>query len=145
MNTTVTRLIGWVAIGALSACHSLQATTPTMATWPMTRVWMLTELDSIARPAMVAAAAQMDWTQLPQVKIHIGCQHYTWYVRTTHGRLSSSGIPEHSANLCPAQTSWAPLFTTRLSRMTHYRIEGHRLILSNTRGETIHFVAADWD
>lgn len=143
-STIITSLLLAACSANQPALLTHQNTMPTPTT-TLKRVWILTYLSGFTQKQLIAANAQMDWTQLPHSSANMGCNNLMFESKIndkTHISFSSIAA---TRMYCPKAMKLEQDFMQTLSQMTHYTIQGHQLILSNDHGDKIEFIAQDFD
>ena len=124
------------------------APTPASAPAPLQRTWMLVAMPGFTRAQLQAAQAQTDWRNLPQASAHMGCNRMGYNVA-----LHDASAPWHTLSIgnvfstrmaCP-DMQLENAFGHLIPTMQQAKVQGHRLTLRNAAGQTMEFVAADWD
>ncbi|MDO5058502.1 MAG: META domain-containing protein [Neisseria sp.] len=113
------------------------------------RVWMLDEWPGFTREQLLSAKAKMDLTNLPRGSAFMGCNYMMFQAEAANPNQAESrlkiGPVAATRKLCMDNMDLELAFGSRINEFTDYRLEGHRLILRNAKGETVRFVAQDWD
>ncbi|WP_232539033.1 META domain-containing protein [Chryseobacterium sp. JV274] len=113
------------------------------------RQWMLISFDVFSKEQLIANKAEMNLTASMvdnkiQGNAYMGCNQMSFVSEFKKGGKVkiSSGISTMKA--CQDMNLEAS-FQKKIETMTKYSIEGHFLTLSDDQGNTMKFVAADWD
>ncbi|WP_257468802.1 META domain-containing protein [Chryseobacterium sp. D764] len=113
------------------------------------RQWMLISFDGFSKEQLIANKAEMNLTASMvdneiQGNAYMGCNQMSFVSEFKKGGKVkiSSGISTMKA--CQDMNLEAS-FQKKIETMTKYSIEGHFLTLSDDQGNTMKFVAADWD
>ena len=137
MNKTFTILV--VLIYILS-CNTVRNT---IQQNDYKHVWMMTEFQNYSKHDLIEKNAFLDLTN-ETATAKMGCNSLSFKMefKGKDGILFSNGIATRMA--CP-DMKLENDFVKQLPEMTTYKIDNHRLILSNSKGEKMVFVAQDWD
>ncbi len=137
MNRYITILL--ILVLVLSSCSLFRYSDPKLR-----RVWMLTEFQNFSKDSLVAKKASIDMTEKEYGKVFMGCNEvsYNYYNKHKSEIYFKGGLS--ATNNC-ANMNLEEKFNAIMQSITHYRIEGHKLILTTELNEEIQFVAQDWD
>ncbi|BAP29454.1 uncharacterized protein CHSO_0417 [Chryseobacterium sp. StRB126] len=113
------------------------------------RQWMLVSLDGFSRDQLIAHKAEINLTgKMEKGKIqgsaYMGCNQMSFTSEFKNGgtlKISKGVSTMKACQDMHLETSFQKEFET----MTKYTVEGHFLTLSDDQGNTMKFVAADWD
>lgn len=113
------------------------------------RQWMLISLDGFSKDQLVAHKAEINLTgKMEKGKIqgsaYMGCNQMSFTSEFKNGgkvKISQGVSTMKACQDMNLETSFQKKFET----MTKYSVEGHFLTLSDNQGNTMKFVAADWD
>lgn len=113
------------------------------------RQWMMISFDGFSKEELVANKAEVNLTgKMENGKIQgsafMGCNRMSFTFglkKDGKVKISQGVITMKACQNMSLETSFQKKFET----MTKYTIEGHFLTLSDDNGNSIKFVAADWD
>lgn len=113
------------------------------------RQWMLIEFQNFSRDLMVKNRAQIDLastkTTPNQYGAEMGCNKMFFTAKFySNGTVKFSDVGS-TMMYCENNMELESAFGKELPKMTKYKIDGHHLTLSDNSGNTMKFVAADWD
>lgn len=150
MKTKLFTVVGALVLGACTHMAVNDSGKVEMgAESKLNRVWMLDEWPGFTREQLHQAKAEMNFTALPHVSAYMGCNRMMFEADVsqssrTEGRLAFGAVAS-TRKLCFDGMALEQDFGNRIGSFTHYKLEGHRLILQNGQGQTARFVAQDWD
>lgn len=131
-------------LGVVLNCSAMPDKNPVLQ-----RQWMLVSLDGFSRDQLIANKAEMNLTGNMmkgkiQANAYMGCNRMSFVSEFKKGGKVkfSKGISTMKA--CQ-DMNLESSFQKKIETMTHYSIEGHFLTLSDDHGNSMKFVAADWD
>ncbi len=113
------------------------------------REWVLVEFDRFSREQLVVNRAGMNLTgdkMDHQVKgnASMGCNQIIFSADfKNNGKLKLSELKR--TKMACLNTDLEDAFIKKFTNMIQYKIEGHRLTLSDKEGKEMKFIAADWD
>ena len=124
---------------SISSCSLFRYSDPKLR-----RVWMLSEFQNFHKDSLVAKKASIDMREKEYAKVYMGCNEvsYNYYNKHKSEIYFKGGL---SATTTCADMSLEDKFNAVMQTITHYRIEGHKLILKTLSNEEYTFVAQDWD
>ena len=105
-------------------------------------------MPGFTRTQLQAAKAQTDWRNLPQAGAHMGCNRigYNVALRDSAAQWHSLSIGNvFSTRMACQDMQLENAFGRLIATMQQAKVQGHRLTLRNAAGQTMEFVAADWD
>ncbi|RLJ31151.1 heat shock protein HslJ [Chryseobacterium sp. 7] len=113
------------------------------------RQWMLVSLDGFSKDQLIANKAEMNLTaNMVDGKIqgsaYMGCNQMSFVTEFKKGgkvKISKGVSTMKACQNMELETS----FQKKIETMTKYSVEGHFLTLTNENGNSMKFVAADWD
>lgn len=113
------------------------------------REWMLVEFQDFSKDLMVKNKAKLDLSKTTnsdkQFTANMGCNGMFGQAKLKpKGEISFSQIGS-TEMFCNENMNLETEFIKVLPTITTYKVEGHRLTLSNKNGAILKFVAADWD
>jgi heat shock protein HslJ len=113
------------------------------------RQWMLISFDGFTKEEMIQNKAEINLTgEMKKGKIqgsaYMGCNSMSFVAEfKKEGKVKiSNGVSTLKA--CQ-NMNLETAFSRKLDTMTKYSVEGHFLTLSDENGNSMKFVAADWD
>lgn len=113
------------------------------------REWMLVEFRDFGKDLMIKNKAKLDLSKITdsnkRFNANMGCNGmFGQAIFKTNGKVTFSQIGS-TEMYCTDNMNLESEFAKVLPTITTYKIEGHRLTLSNQDGALLKFVAADWD
>lgn len=113
------------------------------------REWMLVEFHDFSKDLMVKNKAKLDLSKTTNSNknftANMGCNGIFGQAKLKpKGEISFSQMGS-TEMFCAENMNLETEFIKILPTITTYKIEGHRLTLSNKNGDILKFVAADWD
>lgn len=113
------------------------------------REWMLVSFDQFPKQELIENKAGINLTgekinTEAKGSANMGCNKifFTTEIKN-NGKLKISNLG--STEMACQNMSLENAFLKKFGNMTHYKIEGHRLTLSDKNGNEMKFIAADWD
>ncbi|MGE8535263.1 META domain-containing protein [Chryseobacterium sp.] len=144
MKKILSSIFAVLFLGLVLNCSSVPDKNPSLQ-----RQWMLISFDGFSKEQLIANKAEMNLTASMvdnkiQGNAYMGCNQMSFVSEFKKGGKVkiSSGISTMKA--CQDMNLEAS-FQKKIETMTKYSIEGHFLTLSDDQGNTMKFVAADWD
>lgn len=113
------------------------------------RQWMMVEFDQYEKEFLSKNKAYIDFsptkTNPNQYGAYMGCNQMFFTAKMkSGGKIEISDIGA-TMMYCEGAMDLEKTFGEKFPTMTNYSIDGHYLTLSDSKGHTIKFVAADWD
>ena len=108
------------------------------------RIWMLTSFKNYKKNQLVEKNAFLDLTNTERAVAKMGCNtiSFNYSIKNSKLILFSQGIKtEMACNDMQLEEDFCKFIVQEFS----YKIVSHQLILTNSKGEEIQFVAQDWD
>lgn len=111
--------------------------------------WMLVEFQDFSKDLMIKNKAKLDLSKTTnsdkQFTANMGCNGMFGQAKLKpKGEISFSQMGS-TEMFCAENMNLETEFIKVLPTITTYKVEGHRLTLSNKNGAILKFVAADWD
>ena len=139
-------ILGFTAIFALlllANCATQKKVSPNLK-----REWMLVEFQNFSKEILVSNKANINFTNLNdggKFSAKMGCNNL-FGTATLNGNESVKFSQIGSTMMfCDQAMDLETTFNKALPMMTNYKIEGHYLTLSDSKGNLMKFVASDWD
>lgn len=113
------------------------------------RQWMLVSFNGFSKDQLIAHKAEVNLTgKMENNKIpgnaYMGCNRMSFMLEfKKNGKVKVSNVIS-TMKACQDMVLEAS-FQKKFDSMTKYTVEGHFLTLSDENGNTMKFVAADWD
>jgi len=144
MNKFLSIFIGVICLGFILNCSSAK-----MENQHIQRQWMLVSFDQFTKEQLMKNKAEISLTaEKKNGKIRgtafMGCNRMFFnseFKSKNKVIISGVGSTLMACNEMELETKFVKSFET----MTHYQIEGHFLTLSDEKGNSMKFLAADWD
>lgn len=144
MKKILLSLFAILFLGLALNCSAVPDKNPTLQ-----RQWMMVSFDGFSKEQLVANKAEVNLTgKMENGKIQgsafMGCNQMTFsseFKKNGKVKISQGASTMKACQDMSLETSFQKKFET----MTKYTIEGHFLTLSDDHGNSMKFVAADWD
>lgn len=132
-------LIAIIFCSALSSCSLFRYSDPKLY-----RVWMLTDFQGYSKEYLTEKKASLDMKEKEFAKAYMGCNQisYNYYNKHKDEINFKGGL---STSMACENMDLEDKFNQIMQQITHYQVEGHRLILKTADGAAMSFVAQDWD
>ena len=110
------------------------------------RKWMLVDFQGFTKEELIQAKAYLDLTHLDKGGgAKMGCNSIFFSVKLKNNhRINFSGVGS-TMMYCDGNVKLEENFGKLLPTITKYQVKGHFLTLKNKNGQTMKFVAEDWD
>lgn len=113
------------------------------------RQWMLISFDGFSKDQLIAQKAEINLTgKMEKGKIqgsaYMGCNQMSFTSEFKNGGKLKISQGVSTMKACQ-DMNLENSFQKKIETMTKYSVEGHFLTLSDHQGNTMKFVAADWD
>lgn len=110
------------------------------------RKWMLIEFQGFTKEELMQKKAYLDLTHLEKGGgAKMGCNSIFFSVKLKNNhRINFSGVGS-TMMYCDGNVKLEENFGKLLPTITKYQVKGHFLTLKNKNGQTMKFVAEDWD
>ncbi|KFF09124.1 META domain-containing protein [Chryseobacterium luteum] len=131
-------------LGIAAGCSSLPEKNPGLQ-----RQWMLVSFDQFSKEELVKNKAEINLTGIMEKgKIKggagMGCNSIFFTSEfKSNGKVTISGVGS-TLKAC-RNMELENAFLQKFDKMTNYSIEGHFLTLSDGSGNSMKFIASDWD
>ncbi len=108
------------------------------------RVWMLVEFKNYTKDNLTKNKAKLDLTNPEGASAYMGCNNigYGFTVTSDDEITFSNGM---ATEMYCENNTLEKDFLRAIERKMKYKIDGHFLILTNSKNEVLKFVAQDWD
>ena len=108
--------------------------------------WMLVEFQGFTKEELIQKKAYLDLTHLDKGGgAKMGCNSIFFSVKLKNNhRINFSGVGS-TMMYCDGNVKLEENFGKLLPTITKYQVKGHFLTLKNKNGQTMKFVAEDWD
>ncbi|MGH1518685.1 META domain-containing protein [Chryseobacterium sp. JK1] len=144
MKKILLSLLTVLFLGVILNCSSMPDKNPHLQ-----RQWMMVSFDGFSKDQLIANKAEINLTSSVvngeiQGSAYMGCNRMTFTSKFKKGgkvKISQGASTMKACEDVKLETAFQKKFET----MTKYSIEGHFLTLSDGKGNTMKFVAADWD
>lgn len=110
------------------------------------RKWMLIEFQGFTKEELIQKKAYLDLTHLEKgggAKMDCNSIFFSVKLKNNH-RIHFSGVGS-TMMYCDGNMKLEENFGKLLPTITKYQVKGHFLTLKNKNGQTMKFVAEDWD
>lgn len=110
------------------------------------RKWILVEFQGFTKEELMQKKAYLDLTHLDKGGgAKMGCNSIFFSVKLKNNhRINFSGVGS-TMMYCDGNMKLEENFGKLLPTITKYQVKGHFLTLKNKNGQTMKFVAEDWD
>ncbi|MGK6342449.1 META domain-containing protein [Chryseobacterium sp. DT-3] len=131
-------------LGVVVGCSSIPEKNPSLQ-----RQWMLVSFDKFSKEELVKNEAEIKLTGIMEKgkikgSANMGCNSMFFTSEfKTNGKVKISGV---GSTLKACQNmELENAFIQKFDKMSNYSVEGHFLTLSDNNGNSMKFIAADWD
>ena len=133
-------------ISLLSISFFLMSFAPQKEVSSLKRKWMLVEFQGFTKEELIQKKAYLDLTHLEKGGgAKMGCNSIFFSVKLKNNhRIHFSGVGS-TMMYCDGNMKLEENFGKLLPTITKYQVKGHFLTLKNKNGQTMKFVAEDWD
>jgi len=133
-------------ISLLSISFFMMSFAPQKEVSSLKRKWMLVELQGFTKEELIQKKAYLDLTHLERGGgAKMGCNSIFFSVKLKNNhRINFSGVGS-TMMYCDGNVKLEENFGKLLPTITKYQVKGHFLTLKNKNGQTMKFVAEDWD
>lgn len=144
MKKILLPLFAVLLLGLVLNCSSMSTRDPFLQ-----RQWMLISFDGFSKDQLTASNAEMNLTANKvrgkiQARVYMGCNRMSFVSEFKKGGRVSISKGVSTMKACQ-DMNLETSFQKKVETMTNYSIEGHFLTLSDDQGNSMKFVAADWD
>lgn len=144
MKKIITAFIALFTVLLLANCTSQMPNTENVK-----REWMLVEFQNFTKEMMTTNKANLNlskWSPTDQkFSAKMGCNSMFGSAKIMGNRMVKFSEVASTMMFCDKNMDLETAFAKALPMMTNYKIEGHFLILSDNSGNSMKFVASDWD
>ena len=133
-------------ISLLSSSFFMMSFAPQKEVSSLKRKWMLVEFQGFTKEELIQKKAYLDLTHLDKGGgAKMGCNSIFFSVKLKNNhRIHFSGVGS-TMMYCDGNMKLEENFGKLLPTITKYQVKGHFLTLKNKNGQTMKFVAEDWD
>ena len=133
-------------ISLLSISFFMMSFAPQKEVSSLKRKWMLVEFQGFTKEELIQKKAYLDLTHLDKGGgAKMGCNSIFFSVKLKNNhRIHFSGVGS-TMMYCDGNIKLEENFGKLLPTITKYQVKGHFLTLKNKNGQTMKFVAEDWD
>lgn len=133
-------------ISLLSISFFMMSFAPQKEVSSLKRKWMLVEFQGFTKEELIQKKAYLDLTHLEKGGgAKMGCNSIFFSVKLKNNhRINFSGVGS-TMMYCDGNMKLEENFGKLLPTITKYQVKGHFLTLKNKNGQTMKFVAEDWD
>ena len=133
-------------ISLLSISFFMMSFAPQKEVSSLKRKWMLIEFQGFTKEELMQKKAYLDLTYLEKGGgAKMGCNSIFFSVKLKNNhRINFSGVGS-TMMYCDGNVKLEENFGKLLPTITKYQVKGHFLTLKNKNGQTMKFVAEDWD
>lgn len=144
MKKIIVALFTVLFLGMMINCSSTQIKNPHIQ-----RQWMLVSLDGFSKDELIKSKAEINLTAKSengkiQGSAYMGCNRMFFTSEfKNNGKMKVSGLG--STMMACQNMNLETSFQKKFEKVTTYSVEGHFLTVSDDNGNTMKFIAADWD
>lgn len=110
------------------------------------RKWMLIEFQGFTKEELMRKKAYLDLTHLEKGGgAKMGCNSIFFSVKLKNNHIIHFSGVGSTMMYCEGNMKLEENFGKLLPTITKYQVKGHFLTLKNKNGQTMKFVAEDWD
>lgn len=133
-------------ISLLSISFFMMSFAPQKEVSSLKRKWMLVEFQGFTKEELIQKKAYLDLTHLEKGGgAKMGCNSIFFSVKLKNNhRIHFSGVGS-TMMYCDGNMKLEENFGKLLPTITKYQVKGHFLTLKNKNGQSMKFVAEDWD
>jgi len=133
-------------ISLLSISFFMMSFAPQKEVSSLKRKWMLVEFQGFTKEELIQKKAYLDLTHLEKGGgAKMGCNSIFFSVKLKNNhRIHFSGVGS-TMMYCDGNMKLEENFGKLLPTITKYQVKGHFLTLKSKNGQTMKFVAEDWD
>ena len=133
-------------ISLLSISFFMMSFAPQKEVSSLKRKWMLVEFQGFTKEELIQKKAYLDLTHFERGGSEkMGCNSIFFSVNLKNNhRIHFSGVGS-TMMYCDGNMKLEENFGKLLPTITKYQVKGHFLTLKNKNGQTMKFVAEDWD
>lgn len=133
-------------ISLLSISFFMMSFAPQKEVSSLKRKWMLIEFQGFTKEELIQKKAYLDLTHLERGGgAKMGCNSIFFSVKLKNNhKINFSGVGS-TMMYCDGNVKLEENFGKLLPTITKYQVKGHFLTLKNKNGQTMKFVAEDWD
>jgi heat shock protein HslJ len=144
MKKILLPLFAVLLLGVVLNCSTVPDKNPSLQ-----RQWMLVSFDGFSKDQLIANKAEMNLTGSMdkgkiQASTYMGCNQMSFVSEFKKGGKVKISKGVSTMKACQ-DMSLETSFQKKIETMTRYSVEGHFLTLSDDKGASMKFVAADWD
>ena len=132
-------------ISLLSISFFMMSFAPQKEVSSLKRKWMLVEFQGFTKENLSKNKAYIDLTDKENGGAKMGCNGMFFTYKVKNQNKTEFSQIGSTMMYCDGNMDLEQKFGQLLPTMTHYEIKGHFLTLKNNKGETMKFVAEDWD
>ena len=128
-------------------CNSQKNNTQNIKKPFFQREWMMTSFNGFTKEELMESGAKIDLTNKEgnNYSASMGCNNLNFVAEINDkGTMKISDIMA-TMMFCEGKMKLEQAFLSTFPKMNSYKIEGHVLTLSDGKGNSMKFVAADWD
>ena len=128
---------------ALSCTCKKNITEP--STQNIKRVWMLVEFKDYKKEYLAEEKAFLDMTNSERATSKMGCNNLSFSYSIKDGKSIQFSQGIATRMYCQDHMKLETDFLKDITLVKNYKVEGHFLTLTSSKGEKMRFVAQDWD
>lgn len=135
-----------IAIGTIALLFIAVAAGAQTKDKNLNRKWMLIEYSGFTKEQLTELQAHIDLTAKNNTgTANMGCNNSFFNVKVKRCNRISFSAPGATMMYCEGRMKLEDEFGKLLPTISKYKVEGHYLTLKNKKGQTMKFIAEDWD
>lgn len=132
-----------IAIALITISCNSKKEASKMSNQNINRVWMLVSFKNYTKEDLVKKNAYLDLTNPERAAAKMGCNNLSFAVKVEKDKIHfSEGI---ATKMYCQDMNLENDFSKEITTITNFKVEGHKLILTASKGEKMEFIAQDWD
>lgn len=144
MKKIFTAILTFLCLSFILNCSSVPVKNPQIQ-----REWMLVSFKDYSKEELIKNNAKIDLTSAIEngkikTSAFMGCNKLFFtseFKKENQLKISEVNSTEMACSNMKLEND----FSLNIKTMIHYKVEGHFLTLKNDQGNTMKFIAADWD
>ncbi len=144
MKNTIKHLAIITVLFLLGNCKSKTTEPEIQTNQKLKRVWMLVEFKNFKKEDLIKNEAQLNLTDFTNPFAKMGCNRISFQIESKENKIKFSNLMS-TKMFCEDKMDLETAFMQFLPEFDSYSNQGQKLILENSKGEKMIFVAQDWD
>jgi len=110
----------------------------------LNRIWILVKFENFDEKKLKQMEASLDFSKTENATANMGCNTLNFSYKTqNNSKISFSDVS--STKMMCLDITLENEFKNKLNTFTTYKIENHKLTLTNDKKQEMVFIAQDWD